>query len=395
VTRSVPRDSSFYGLLMRVRRFFVPRQRKTLPPGRPASRGGRWVTLVFATAVLTVAVAWVLFVPAADWLARHDVGAVTGPALATARDAARGRLLTLGAGVLAAGALVFTARSFGLSREGQVTDRYTKAIEQLGSEKLDVRIGGIYALERIAFDSARDHPTVVEVLTAFIREHSREAWEPADFNGPAENRPPRPDIQAATTVIARRDHTRDIRPLDLSRANLNYAKFRNVSFTHANLTKAMFFAAEVSFADFTGVDLSGANIASAVFFDVRLVRASLHSADLTGTSFRKADLTSAQLALAKLARSEFIETSFKGANLARADFAHADLARADLSGAIIISTDLSNAELPLNLGGVDLGGADLTGAKMPTSGTTPSGWELNVAGRLVRKHRGSAGSPDS
>ena len=38
-------------------------------------------------------------------------------------------------------------------REGQVTDRYSKAIEQLGSDKVDVRIGGIYALERIACDS--------------------------------------------------------------------------------------------------------------------------------------------------------------------------------------------------------------------------------------------------
>ena len=57
-----------------------------------------------------------------------------------------------------------------------MTDRYTKAIEQLGSDKLDVRIGGIYALERVARDSARDHPTVMEVLTAFIREHSREQW---------------------------------------------------------------------------------------------------------------------------------------------------------------------------------------------------------------------------
>jgi hypothetical protein len=66
----------------------------------------------------------------------------------------------LGAGLLAAGALLFTARNFILSREGQVTDRYTKAIEQLGSDKLDVRIGGIYALERVARDSARDHPTV-------------------------------------------------------------------------------------------------------------------------------------------------------------------------------------------------------------------------------------------
>ena len=38
-----------------------------------------------------------------------------------------------------------------------MTDRYTKAIEQLGSDKLDVRIGGIYALERIALDSDKDH----------------------------------------------------------------------------------------------------------------------------------------------------------------------------------------------------------------------------------------------
>ena len=55
-----------------------------------------------------------------------------------------------------------------------MTDRYTRAIKQLGSDKLDVRIGGIYALERIARDSARDHTTVMEVLAAFIREHSRE-----------------------------------------------------------------------------------------------------------------------------------------------------------------------------------------------------------------------------
>ncbi len=103
---------------------------------------------------------------AADWLAHHDIGSATGPLLQTAWDAARGGLLTLGAGLFAAAALVYTARTFGLSRQGQVTDRYTKAIEQLGSDKPDVRIGGIYALERVARDSARDHPTVLEVLTA-------------------------------------------------------------------------------------------------------------------------------------------------------------------------------------------------------------------------------------
>jgi hypothetical protein len=54
-----------------------------------------------------------------------------------------------------------------------VTDRYTKAIEQFGSDKLDVRVGGTYALERIAHDSARDHPTVMEVcsLRSYVSAH--------------------------------------------------------------------------------------------------------------------------------------------------------------------------------------------------------------------------------
>ena len=87
----------------------------------------------------------------ADWLAHHDVGSATGPLHETALDNARGRLLTLGAGLFAAAALVFTALNFSLLRrnseqadqwqrrthelteQGQVTDRYTKAIEQLGS----------------------------------------------------------------------------------------------------------------------------------------------------------------------------------------------------------------------------------------------------------------------
>ncbi|MGZ6870192.1 MAG: hypothetical protein ACXVHI_07810 [Frankiaceae bacterium] len=68
-----------------------------------------------------------------------------------------------------------TTRTFELTEQGHITERYTKSIEQLGSNGLDVRLGGIYALERIAVDSARDHPTVVEVLSAFVREHSNPA----------------------------------------------------------------------------------------------------------------------------------------------------------------------------------------------------------------------------
>src|SRR5580693_5210793 len=98
-------------------------------------RGSRWLIAGIAAVVLALAAAWVLFVPAADWIAHHDVGSAKGALLQTARDDARGRLLTLGAGLFAAGALIFTAQNFALSREGQVTDRYTKAVEQVGSQE--------------------------------------------------------------------------------------------------------------------------------------------------------------------------------------------------------------------------------------------------------------------
>ena len=165
--------------------------------------------------------------------------------------------------------LLFTARNFTLSREGQVTDRYTKAIEQLGSDKLDVRIGGIYALERVARDSAKDLPTIMEVLTAFIRKHSQEPW-PVDGNGAQQGeKKTRPDVQAAVTVAGRRDAKRDILPIDLADANL----------TDANLS---------------GVDLTDAALTDAALTDANLTRAALTDANLT-----RADPSTARTSLAR------------------------------------------------------------------------------------------------
>ena len=252
-------------------------------------RGIRWLVGI-AAVVLALAIVWALLVPVPDWLARQDVGSVNGPPLRTARDAARGRLLTLGAGLLAAGALLFTARNLAIYREGQVTDRYTKAIEQLGSDKLDVRIGGIYSLERVARDSARDHPTVMEVLSAFVREHSHEPWPPSGPGGqeqarstrsrlrlaiwtrttrnprPEQARSTRPDVQAAVTVIGRRDAKRDIDEIDLGGANL----------TGANLMEAHLRRAHLG-----GADLTGA-ILTRTFLRANVDGANLDGADLTG-----------------------------------------------------------------------------------------------------------------
>lgn len=88
--------------------------------------------------------------------------------------------------------------------EGQITDRYTAAVQGLGSSSLDVRLGGIYALQRIMEDSPRDHPTILNVLTAYVRVHSRK--QPGTANPPALE-----DVVAAFTVIAHRNTRRDLK----------------------------------------------------------------------------------------------------------------------------------------------------------------------------------------
>src|SRR5215204_4459991 len=89
-----------------------------------------------------------------------------------------------------------------LMRSAQVTDRFTRAIEQMGSESTHVRMGGIFAMERIARDSPGDHQYVVDTLAAFLRGRVpatdvREGGYVPILQLRA------PDVQAALTVLCR------------------------------------------------------------------------------------------------------------------------------------------------------------------------------------------------
>ena len=404
-------------------------------------RAIRWAIGGIAAVVLVFVVAWFLFVPVADWLARHDVGSAAGPLHETALDNARGRLLTLGAGLVAAGALIFTALNFSLLRrnsqqadqwqqqaslwqqrthelteQGQVTDRYTKTIEQLGSDKLDVRIGGIYALERIARDSARDLPTVMEVLTAFIREHSHEQQPLPDPGAPERERSVRPDVRAALTVVNRRDAKGGSRPIDLAGADLTGADLASTDLAGADLSGAILIRADLSFADLTMANLSGASLGEAKADGATLTGANLIRADLTGADLDRAklararldhaNLNSASLPGAVLIDAYFLAANLTDANLSGADLtganlgpegtAHATLRNAnlnyailkeanlrdaDLSGAYLMSADLTGALLR----DVAIGGANLVDARWPERTPVPDGWKLDAdTGQLRR-----------
>jgi hypothetical protein len=151
-----------------------------------------------------------------------------------------------------------------VSQQGQITDRFTKAIEQLGAvdaqgvKKMVVRLGGIYALERIANESERDHWPIVEVLCTYVRNVAPIKPQQSTRRSSPVPEHPEPDIQAILTVLGRRDrkyeksteildlNSADLRGADLSRAYFSGAYLNGTSLNRANLAMAYVIGANLS-----------------------------------------------------------------------------------------------------------------------------------------------------
>jgi len=207
----------------------------------------------------------------------------------------RSSLIQMIGGTVLVTGLYFTARGFRLTREGHITDRYAKAIELLGSDKLEGRIGGVYALKRLAKDSReRDSSTILEVLCAYVRVHA--PWVPRDQPGQATGgnpKPPEPvaDVQAALTALGHRERMEGEPPLDLRITDL-----RGADLVGADLMGALLWFAHLEGAYLDrGTHLEEAQMEGACLDGAKLMGVYLRGADLRGVSFRGADLTGAHL----------------------------------------------------------------------------------------------------
>jgi hypothetical protein len=244
-----------------------------------------WTCLTIIVAIFVLSVGpWLLTL--------HPMAGTTAEQMLKARNDVRTTLIQgVGAAGLVGG-LFFSYRTFRLTTSQQMTDRYTRAVEQLGSTSEDVRIGAIFALDRIVTDSPRDRASIVAVLGSFARR--RTSVRDAPDTLPA-------DAQAALTVIGRRRSAADqlslagasLRGLELSSANL-----RSIRFQHADLTKAILSKCDAQDAAFTGstmteISLHGSN----------LDRADLRGADLSGGDISETSLVDADLKQSKLDRA--------------------------------------------------------------------------------------------
>jgi len=290
-----------------------------------------------------------------------------------------------------------TQRNVEIAEDKQVTERFSKAVDMLSSASMHTRLGGIYALERIARDSDDDYWQVMEVLTAFVRSES--PWPPkteetetegatAEANSTdqvaEESAAPsalvaaveasqsvelqaklseqeqllqvweqeqkereerlaklpslRTDIQAVMTVIGRRKYRYkegETQRLDLSKTDLRQLQARG-----ANLT---------------GVDLTGAHLEHTFLIEVRLEEADLSEAHLEQailweahlehTFLIEARLEEADLKNAFLEHADLREAHLEKANLVLAHLEHADLREAHLEKANLVLAHLEHADL--------------------------------------------------
>jgi hypothetical protein len=258
-----------------------------------------------------------------------------------------------------------TQEELRLTRQGQITERFTRAIDQLGSKNVEIRLGGIYALERIARESEEDHWPIMEVLTAYVRQHARlppERGSPEDTENTAEAKPPeskedvavaedpkqnskgksapsevslpKPDIQAIMTVIGHRT-----RPEAERRARPEAGTPDRLDFYMANL-----FLASLSNADFARANFSRANLSHAFLMKTNLAEAVFRVTDLGGAWLIEADLERANLERANLKGADLAGANLKGANLKGANLEGADLVAAKLWGADLTQANLTGVK---------------------------------------------------
>ncbi len=193
-------------------------------------------------------------------------------------------------GVLAQRQAETAQRQSETSQQGLLNERYQKGAEMLGSEVLSVRLGGIYALQRLAEEHPQQyHVEIMQLFCAFVRSPTGEA----EFTilGHYENGDPVPgqreDVQAVMNAIDRRTDA----SISLEEASENFhVGLQGVKLQHAHLA-----GMNLSDISFGGANLSGAVLEGADLSDAWFISADLSSASLLNADLSDADLSGANL----------------------------------------------------------------------------------------------------
>ena len=203
-----------------------------------------------------------------------------------------------------------------LAEQGQVSERFSRAVEQLGATNegrgaaIDVRTGALFSLMRIALDSETNAQPAFLVAATYVRNNYLPPKEPRPHGCDADFTRQQPDIATALTFVLPAVAAK----LHKDTPGLIISGFRGTRLDGLALD---------------GLVLNGLNLTGIKFRDASLVRA----------HFRKSVLSSAIFARACLR-----DADFRGASLRGADFRGAQLEGAKFSQGALDDISLSKAQ---------------------------------------------------
>ena len=244
------------------------------------------------------------------------------------------------------------------ARRGFLNERYQKGAEMFGDSRLSVRLGGIYALRRLANEAPEEyHLEIVNLFSSFVR-------RPGNFDGLELERVI--DSQIASD------------PIDPLRLRQDVQDVMVAVCTRSDKGKALEERDRNFILDLSGAQLRGLNLRSS------------GSVDISGALMNRVDLNGVWLGGANLSKvicrrgGDFGDTIFIGANLSGAV-----LSKSNLVGARFIGTN----EQTTDMSGVDFSCSNLTNAKMWNTNLTGVQFRgANISGVVFSKDRALAAS---
>ena len=209
-----------------------------------------WVVVVLIVVVVFSVYFWC-------WLVADESGSTTIRNLGLVVAAMIGLPLAIWRSIVA-------ERQSATAQLGLLNERYQKGAEMLGSDLLVVRLGGIYALARLAREHPGDHHLqIMSLLCAFLHHHPAVEKENQNSEQDPEEAEFREDYWRTIQVIVDRSAAQieiekeekyrlDLRELNLTGGHL---------LTNANLTNANLGGAQLGEANLANAQLFGACLA--------------------------------------------------------------------------------------------------------------------------------------
>lgn len=278
------------------------------------------------------------------------------------------------------------------AEESLINDRFCRAVQLLGDKNESVRIGGLFALERLAIDSPRDLLAILEILAAYIRGFAKRPsvqeeeiedehefmQEQMGYNPREYEHKPTNDVLAALKILGRRYIQKDIdahRPdlretrlayIDISntkgfsnalfaKADLNHvfaidATLENTVFDNTNIYKGVFTRTNMKGATLWGAVLSNArldavDLSGAVLVSTRMKEAMVARCTINGAQASEADFTMARVYDCNVADSIFTRCRFYDSTLMNINFKSCNLEEADFRKATIHNVDFSTSRI--------------------------------------------------